>query len=56
MHFIKNDEWDWKGNQAVLVPDQVTKLQLKEDELVDDAPVRGKRHFLRFIRDAMLQC
>ena len=40
---MENDEWDWKGKQAILVPDQVPKLQLKEDELVDDAPIRGKR-------------
>ena len=43
LHFMENDERDWKGKQAVLVLDQVLKLQLKEDELVDDALVRSKR-------------
>ncbi|XP_039128921.1 uncharacterized protein LOC120265069 [Dioscorea cayenensis subsp. rotundata] len=40
MHFMENDEWDWEGKQSALVPDQVPKLQLKEDELVDDIPDR----------------
>ena len=43
MHFMENNEWDWEGKQATLVLDQVPKLQLKEDELVDDAPIRGTR-------------
>ena len=43
VHFMENDEWDWEGKHSALVPDQVPKLQLKEDELVDDIPVRGMR-------------
>ena len=43
VHFMENDEWDWEGKQAALVPDQVQKLQLKEDELVDDDPIKGTR-------------
>ena len=40
---MENDEWNWEGKQAALVPNQVPKLQLKEDELVDDDLVRGTR-------------
>lgn len=43
VHFMENDKWDWVGKQSALIPDQVPKLQLKEDELLDDDPVRGTR-------------
>ena len=43
MHFMENDEWSWEGKQSALVPNQVPSLQLKEDELLDDIPVRGMR-------------
>ena len=41
MHFMENDECDWKEKQTAFVPDKVPKLQLRGDELIDDTPIRG---------------
>jgi len=39
---MENDEWDW-DEKHVKFPDQVSKSQLDENELVDDFPIIGMR-------------
>lgn len=48
---MEDEQWNWKEIEPTLIPDQSTMLQLKEDELVDDIPVRGTQ----FISDICLR-
>ena len=43
VHFIEDEKWNWEEAEPMLFPDQSEIPQLKEDELVDDVPVRGTR-------------
>lgn len=43
VHFMENEQGNWKEAQPTSIPDQITKLQSEEDELVDDYPVRATR-------------
>lgn len=43
VHFMEDEQWNWKEAESTCIPDQRTMLQWEKDELVDDVPVRGTR-------------
>lgn len=43
VHFMEDEQWNWKEAEPTFIPDQSTLLWLKEDQLVHDIPVRGTR-------------
>ncbi|KAK9122098.1 hypothetical protein Syun_019715 [Stephania yunnanensis] len=43
VHFMENEIWDWNGEKSASNLLHNSKFQLKEDELIDDVPIRGTR-------------